>query len=478
MPIGESDRVGRMSDGRVTEARAALAAGRAEAALELLQAVRSEYDRQPTPAALQLEVWRGLLAVAHFQADAAAVQEAVQMTMQLGRELCAFDSQELGSILHQAALALASVGAGGDAETFFMQAFRRLPDDARAQFDYLCGVIRFYSLYGYVEYASRWSGRARELAPDAESIQALERMQALLMDAEGKGVQANTLRAQSPTTDAWKLLDQARSQRRLGWASKADPLFTAAMSDLPDSQRPLVARELALTRLSRRDVMGAQNALFEAEAELDPVTFEAQLLVAERARLLQFQGMFAEAEALWLEVIASWDERFGPGHPLTLRLRERLVELCILRRTYLPGIGRCKEMLKDAATRFGAGSLPVARALYWMALVWSASGNRDGMRQALKQAREIWDEQGDLWDVERAQVHYATGMLLADEMEFYRAEEEIRKAIDMTESCCGDKLALLGTFLNGLADIQKITGRDRGAQESAARAQELLRPKS
>jgi tetratricopeptide (TPR) repeat protein len=275
----------------------------------------------------------------------------------------------------------------------------------------------------------------------------------------------------------WLLLDQARSQRRLGWAGKAADLYRAALPLLPEGERARIYRELALTLLSRRDLAGAAAALQEGLSLTDATSFAAALLRAEQARLAQFEGRFAEVEPALLEVLSSWEERYQPYHPLCLRLREVLVELCILRRDWATGLQRARQLVVLANQDPTCCAPRVARGLYWMAMVWLYQGDRESAKQALYQAQLLWDSWLDLWDVERAQIGYGSGLVTMDEMEFYKAEDYVRKACDMVEQGFSEQSVALGFFFTGLAEIHKVTGRERQAQEVSQRAQELLRPK-
>ena len=461
----------------LSQARQWLAQGLLSEAQEMLDSLRRQFEQEesPSPAGVA-ELWRGMLALAEARRDAAAVQDAVPRMLQAGRQVHEFDSEAMGSLLHAAAQALASVGAGADAETFFTQAYRRLPEGDAVRFEYALRLAFFYASYGHLDHAIRWAqdavGRA---TPD--NLERAQRSLANLLDARGKSLEAQKIRQEMVTRDPWILVEQARSQRRLGWASKAEPLYREALKQLPASASTRIARELALTLLSRRDIGGAQAVLQEALQSGDPVSFEHQLVRLELARLGQFEGRFAETETVVQEVLASWGERYGAHHPLCLKLSEVLIELSILRRDFLPARVRCQQRLKLAAEHYGSDHPSVARALYWMSQVYSHKGERENAQQALHQAQLIWDLYDEPCEVERAQVHYGMGLNMADQMEFYRAEDEVRKACDLVEQGLGDHSPTLGLFLAGLSEIHRVTGRDRQSQEVAQRSQELLRPK-
>lgn len=467
------------------QAREWLQQGQVDPAHQMLQSLRRQFESAEPAQEVQLELWRGLLSVAQALSDGTMVQELVPRLLQLGREMFDFDSEQMGSLLHQAGQALAATGAGADAETFFTQAFRRLPEGRTlAKHRYAQELGFFYALYGFHDFAMRWVGEASaaasELGP-ADRVLAARSM-AVLLDVTDKSLEAQSLRQQAMALNpgegqGWLLVDQARSHRRLGWASKAEPLYREALPQLPAGEQPRIWRELALTLLSRRDLAGAEAALEAGLAVAQPVSFEAQLLRAEQARLHQFQGRFAEAETILLEVLASWDERYQPHHPICLRLREPLIELCILRRDFVAALDRARKLLQIVADRYGSGHAGIARALYWMAQVFNFEGYREGAKQALEQADLIWEDWVDLWEVERAQIFFGLGLIFADEMEFYRAEDEVRRACEMVEQGCSPNVVVLGHFLAGLSDIHRVTGRDRQSQEAAERSQELIRPK-
>jgi tetratricopeptide (TPR) repeat protein len=466
------------------QAREWLQSGQIEPAHEMLQSLRRQFEGSEPSRELQLELWRGLLTVAQALSDGTMVQEVVPKLLQLGREMFEFESQQMGSLLHQAGQALAATGAGGDAETFFTQAYRRLPSATLAKHRYAQELGFFYALYGHHEFALRWvseaSLSAAELGP-AERVLAA-RSAAAILDVTEKSLEAQAVRQQAMTVDpeesrGWLLVDQARGQRRLGWASKAEALYREALQHLPLAEQPRIWRELALTLLSRRDLAGADAALEAGLAVAQPVSFLGQLLRAEQARLYQFQGRFGDAERILLEVLASWEERYQAHHPICLRLREPLIELCILRRDFVAAMDRARKLLQIVADRYGSAHAGIARALFWMAQVFNYEGNRDGAKQALEQADIIWEDWVDLWEVERAQILFGLGLIFADELEFYRAEDEVRRACEMVEQGCSSKAVVLGHFLAGLSDIHRVTGRDRQSQEAAERSQELIRPK-
>lgn len=472
-------------DSSFQQAREWLAQGLIAEAKEMLFSVRRQLESESAPPPQMLQLWRGLLAIGQYLNDGQLVQEMVPKLLQLGRDLLEFDSQAMGSLLHEAGKALACAGAGADAETFFMQAYRRLPQEPRVKFDYALRLTYFYATYGHPEHALRWAKDAvlkSASLPEADRILA-QRAVASLTDHLGKSMDALGLRqaalnALTSVNPAYLMLDQARSQRRLGWASKAEPLYREALRLLPEKERPRLYRELALCQLSRRDLAGAESTLREGMQNCESVSFAHQLMRAEQARLWQYQGRFAEADTALQEILALWSERFQPHHPLCLRLREVQAELCILRRDFRAALARSQELLKTASEAYGCEHPSVARALYWMAQTWTYEGEREKARQALAQARAIWDSWEDVSDAERAQLHFALGLLRADELEFYLAEEELRKACDLVEQQgMGSEAALLGYIMGGLSEIHRITGRDRQSQEAAQRSQELLRPR-
>lgn len=465
------------------QARQWLSQGMLAQSQEMLDSLRREFEQQPPSPRDDLELWKGLLALAQARQDADAVHEAVPRLLQAGRQSFEFDSPQMGALLHEAAQALASIGSGSDAETFFTQAYRRLPEDSASRFGYSYRLAFFYASYGHISHALSWARDAvkhsLELGPEQKML--AQRCMASLLDAEGKSLEALGLRQQiqalTGSTSPWISVDQARSQRRLGAASKAEGHYREALQALPVEERPRIYRELALTALSRRDLAGAEAALVEGLAGADPVSFEAQLLRLEQARLWQFQGRFPECQAVVAEILALWSERFKPQHPLCLKLHEVLIEINILQRDFLQALERCKKRLRLAADAYGSHHPSVARALYWMAQVWSHQGCREEAKQALTQAQMIWDEWNEPCEIERAQVHFGQGLILAEELEFYKAEDEIRKACDIVEQGAGDQSPALGTFLAGLSEVHRVTGRDRQSQEAAQKSQELLRPK-
>lgn len=465
------------------QARQWLAQGRLKECQEMLMSLRRQFEQTAPPPQDDLELWKGLLALAQARRDPVAVQEAIPKVLQAGRQVYDFDSTAMGSLMHQAAQALASVGSGSEAETFFTQAYRRLPEDVGVRYRYALGLAFFYASYGHRPHAHSWARDAvkhsLELGPQ-EQLQA-QRAAAALLDLEGKSLEAIALRQQAQvaagTPSPWVAIDQARSQRRLGWASKAEVHYREALELLPTEEKPRIFRELALTLLSRRDLAGAEACLSEGLALADPVAFEAQLLRLEQARLWQYQGRFPETKAVIEEVLALWGERFGVAHPLCLKLHEVLIELKILQRDFLGALEVCKKRLQLAAQTYGSHHPSVARALFWMAQVWNYQGARDEARQALRQAEMIWDEWNEPDEVERALVHYAQGLMLSQDLEFYKAEDEMRKACDILEHGMGEQCSALGYFLSGLSEVHKVTGRDRQSQEEAQRSQELLRPR-
>lgn len=467
----------------LAQARQWVSEGLYPQAYEMLESLRRQFETEAPPPPLALDLWRGLLTVAQARADAALVQAAVPKLLQCGREIFEFDSQQMGALLHQSGQALAAIGAGSDAETFFTQAYRRLPDTHEARFNYACQLAYFYASYGHLDHATRWAKDAQQRAADSTQRMLAERCLAGLLDIQGKSLEASGFRqnaqhALSDQNPAWLLVDQARSQRRLGLASRADGYYREAARLLPDSDKARIYRELALNLLSRRDLAGAEQALKDGAQFVNEVSFEGQLLRAEQARLWQYQGRFAEAETAIAEVLAAWNERFLPHHPLCLRLREMLIELTLLRRDFGSALQKAGELLKSCAESYGSEHPSVARALYWMAQVWMHEGERERAKQALLQAQMIWEEWADHPEVERALIHYAMGLIFADELEFYKAEEEMAKAISLLEQRgLGNQAVVLGHILAGASEVYRITGRDRQAQEAANRSQELLRPK-
>lgn len=463
------------------QARDWLGQGLLEEAEELLFSLRRQFESEPGDPHQMLEMWRGALAVAQARRDIRTTHDVVPRMIQAGRQVFEFDSEPMGQLMHQAGLALACVGSGADSEMFFQQALRRLGDDPVRRYGYARGLTNFYACYGHYEVALSWARQAVTLSTQpAEQVQA-QRAVALLMDLLGKGLEALALRQQAMTQDpssrAWLLVDQARGQRRLGWASKAETYYLEALELLPGEEKPRMYRELALARLSRRDLAGAEEALQQGKAVCEATTFEHHLLRAEQARLWQFQGRFAESQAALGEVLASWGERFQPHHPLCLRLREVEVEQLILRRDFVVARERAREMLVLASGAFGCEHPSVARALYWMAQTFMYEGERQAAHQVLRQANKIWQDFGDVDDIEWAQIGFGMGLMQADDLEFYKAEDEIRQACDMVERSLGTESSALGHFFNGLSDVHRVTGRERQAQEMAQKAQELLRPR-
>jgi len=465
------------------QARQWVSEGLLSQAQEMLDSLRRQSEEQPPAPALNLDLWRGILVVATQRCDAAQIQEAVPKLLQAGRALFEFDSEPMGALLHQAGQSLAAIGAGSDAETFLTQAYRRLPDTPQAKFDYACQLVYFYAAYGFLEHALRWAKDAQGRAQDSAQRMLIERAIACLYDALGKSAEAAGFRQQTQNTisdqnPAWLLVDQARSQRRMGLASRADGYYREAVRLLPDSDKARIYRELALNLLNRRDLAGAEAALVEGMQWVSAVSFEGQLLRAEQARLWQYQGRFGEAEPILQEVLSSWSERFQAHHPLCLRLREVLVEFEILRRNFGLALARAGEILQLASAAHGSEHPAVARALYWMALVFGYEGEREKARQALVQAQNIWEAWADSSELERALIHYGLGLIQAEELEFYRAEEELQKASLLIEQRgLGENASVRGHFLAALSDIHRITGRDRQSQEEAQRSQELLRPR-
>jgi tetratricopeptide (TPR) repeat protein len=459
------------------QARQWLREGLFAQAEEMLSSLRRQLEAEPQPKVL-LEVFRGLLAVAEIRGQASSVQEIVPKMLQTGREIFDFDSQPMGDLLHQAGKALASAGAGADAETFLLQAYRRLPQDRLVKFQWALRLGYFYASFGHPGHGLRWAKDAETKAETAEEKELATRAVASLLDAIEKGLEAQALRQPLLDHSPWMALDQARSQRRLGWASKADNLYRKALPGLPPKEQPRVYRELALTRLSRRDLAGAEQALVEGLQLCPTTSFEHHLLRAEQARLWQYQGRFAEAETVLREVLANWHERFQPHHPLCLKLSEVLVELGILKRDFSGALLSAQELLKTASQAYGEDHPSVARGLFWMALVWLYQNERPLAKQALVQAQFIWDQWEDVSDVERAQIHFGMGLVLVDELEFYPAEEQLRKAMELVEQQgLGGESAMFGYLLQGLSEVHKVTGRDRQAQEAADKSQELLRPR-
>ena len=463
------------------QARDWLAQGLLEEAEELLFSLRRQFELEEGDPKDTLEMWRGALAVAQARRDIRTTHDVVPRMIQAGRQIFEFDSEPMGHLMHQAGLALACVGSGADSEMFFQQALRRLGEDPAQRYHYARGLTNFYSCYGHYEVALRWAREAASLATDPVEQARAQRAVALLMDLLGKGLEALALRQQAmlhdPEGRGWFLVDQARSQRRLGWASKAEPYYLEALEVLPPPERPRIFRELALTRLSRRDLTGAEQALEMGKQHCDTTAFEHHLLRAEQARLWQFQGRFAESDAVLAEVLASWGERYQPQHPLCLRVREVQIEQLILRRDFAAARERARQMLVLASSSHGENHPSVARALYWMAQTWIFEGERQPAQQVLQQANKIWEEFGDVDDLELGQIRYGLGLMQADDLEFYKAEDEIRQACDMLERSLGSETAALGHFLNGLSEVQRVTGRERQAQEAAQKAQELLRPR-
>jgi tetratricopeptide (TPR) repeat protein len=471
------------AEASLTQAREWLSQGLFSEAFEMLLSLRREFEATPPAAPLLLDMWRGLLTLAQARSDARLVQEVVPKLLQAGREQFEFDSSQMGALLHHAGQALAAIGAGSDAETFFMQAFRRLPEEKKPRYDYGLQLAYFYASYGHLDQALRWAKDAAGKSSNPEELMLAHRAICCFYDAQGKSLEAAGLRQQGQSSmpglnPGWLLIDQARSQRRLGLASRADALYREGLGHLPDGDKARIYREIALNLLSRRDLAGAEAALLEGAQWVNPVSFEGQLLRAEQARLWQFQGRFAETEAVVQEILALWCERFAPHHPVCLRLREVLVELSILRRDWMQGIQRAQELLRVSAGAYGGEHPCVARALYWMGQVWLYEGAREQAKQAFTQAQMIWDEWADLAEVERALIHFGLGLIFADEMEFYKAEDEMKKSCDLIEQRgLGDQALVLGHLLSARGDICRITGRDRQAQECAQRSQELLRPK-
>ncbi|MBS2039558.1 hypothetical protein JST97_31515 [bacterium] len=465
------------------QAREWLSQGMFAEAWEMLLSLRREFEANPPDKPLLLDMWRGLLTLAQARSDARMVQEIVPKMLQAGREQFEFDSSQMGALLHHAGQALAAIGAGSDAETFFMQAYRRLPDEKKPRHDYGLQLAYFYASYGHLDQALRWAKEAAGKSSSPEELMLAHRAICCFYDAQGKSLEAAGLRQQGQASipdqnPGWILIDQARSQRRLGLASRADALYREGLAHLPDGDKARIYREIALNLLSRRDLAGAEAALVEGAQWVNPVSFEAQLLRAEQARLWQFQGRFAETETVVQEILALWCERFSPHHPVCLRLREVLVEISILRRDWMQGIGRAEELLRISAGAYGSEHPCVARALYWMGQVWLYEGAREQAKQAFVQAQMIWDEWGDFSEVERALIHFGLGLIFADELEFYKAEDEMKKACDLIEQRgLGNQALVLGHLLSARGDICRVTGRDRQAQECGQRSQELLRPK-
>lgn len=471
------------AEASLVQARQWLSEGLYQQAYEMLLSLRREFEEQPPSPALQLDMWRGLLTLAQARSDANLVQELVPKLLQSGRDQFEFDSGQMGALLHHAGQALAAIGAGSDAETFFLQAYRRLPETPKVRYDYALQLAYFYASYGHVDQAMRWVKDAAGRVSNHEEMMLVHRAICSFYDAQGKSMEASGLRQQGQSSipdqnPAWLLIDQARSQRRLGLASRADALYREAVGHLPDSDKARIYREIALNLLSRRDLAGAEAALVEGMQWVNPVSFEGQLLRAEQARLWQFQGRFTDTEVVVSEVLALWSERFSPHHPLCLRLREVLVELAILRRDWMQGLARAQELLRISSGSYGGEHPCVARALYWMGQVWLYEGAREQAKQAFLQAQLIWDEWADFAEVERALIHFGLGLIFADELEFYKAEDEMKKSCDLIEQRgLGDGALVLGHLLSARSDICRITGRDRQAQECGQRSQELLRPK-
>jgi len=467
----------------LAQARQWLSEGLISEAYEMLLSLRRQFEQEAPAAPLLLDMWRGLLTLAQARSDARLVQEVVPKMLQAGRDQFEFDSSQMGSLLHHAGQALAAIGAGADAETFFMQAYRRLPDLPKARYDYGLQLAYFYASYGHIDQALRWAKDAAGKASNPEELMLAHRAICCFYDAQGKSLEAAGLRQQGQTSmpdqsPGWLLIDQARSQRRLGLASRADALYREAVGHLPDSDKARVYREIALNLLSRRDLAGAEAALVEGMNWVNPVSFEGQLLRAEQARLWQFQGRFPDTEAVVQEILALWSERFAPHHPLCLRLREVLVELSILRRDWMQGLARAQDLLRVSSGAYGGEHPSVARALYWMAQVWLYEGTREHAKVALTQAQMIWEEWADFAEVERALIDFGMGLIFADELEFYKAEDEMKKSCDLIEQRgLGDQALVLGHLLSARGDICRITGRDRQAQDCLQRSQELLRPK-
>jgi len=466
------------------QAREWLAQGLLKECYEMLQSLEREFEQNKPEPSVQLDLYRGLLAVSLARGKSQDVNNYATRALQLGRELYDFESEVLGAILFESGNALADIGQGSEAETLLLQAYRRLPDDDGQHDVDALHLAQFYSRYGHFQQSLLWAKDALGRSPALDSGRRFlaQRTVASLLDVLSKSLEAIEQRQQaissSDENPAYAMLDQARSQRRLGWAGKAIALYRESLHILPGPEKARVWRELALTQLSRRDLEGAASSLEEGLKAASEVSFEWHLLKAEKARLYQFQGQFAEAEQAMAEVLAPLAERFQAHHPLVLRLLEVTIELALVRREFSLAQERARELLKTSSTAYGEDHPSVARALYWLGLLWGLQGQREAAQQAFFQAQLIWDAWDDLPDLERSLIHYAAALIQVDKLEFFKAEEQMELAVRLIEQQgLGENAQILGHLLNARADIHRVTGRDRQAQQSAERAQLLLQPR-
>ena len=197
------------------------------------------------------------------------------------------------------------------------------------------------------------------------------------------------------------------------------------------------------------------------------------IAAADLARLWQGQGRLQDAEQGYQFGHSVLHQSLGEGHPLTLSLCDRLIEIPLQRKDYMRAHLLTIETLKVRSRLYGDQHPLVAESLSMLGRIWLEQRQFSQAADVLAQCLGIYALYPPSGEYPAILARYGLGAALQGVYKYYEAEEHYREVIQELEQYYGDSHFLLPHVLRNLGWLLRQTGRDRAAAESTKRAQAL-----
>jgi CHAT domain-containing protein/tetratricopeptide (TPR) repeat protein len=273
------------------------------------------------------------------------------------------------------------------------------------------------------------------------------------------------------------------SRRWLPWLATTDPGSAARSAGEPEPCSSSIAerkrlwdnRELLIELKNRAWFREIRGNYAEAEALFrELLATHRRLLSGDHPRIatsledlayvLYERGDYAEAEDLYREALAM-RRALGPCNQIDMAVS--LTKLAML----LEKIGKSDEaeaLLREALCLHGPGtegdSLQVAKALDNLALVLLDRGDLIGAEGQLRRVLGIYERDHVDWSTDLAWVRHHLGRTLVRRQETAEAESLYRGALDSRLDRFGREHPLVAQSLLSLGDCRLLLGDDTGAE--------------
>ena len=422
--------------------------------------------------------------------------EGMSRLLQIYRQLYGPNDPKVGSVMHELAQLSGLLGRTSDAEQAFLETFRivHAGGDPLQIAEYLTTLAAFYGSHGGYQHALDRFQETLELrtkhqgADHDEVIETYLGMATMLEglnrwdEAEQKRLQAQELLAKKYAAQhshvAAVIFARGMARRMQSKWEEARVLFEEALAirkqagegaEVGKTQQEIAYALMMMPRLDEAEKVQRETleTFTAAKGENDP---ETALALGSLARIWQLQGRLDEAEGAYQQALDTLRQGLGDDHPFVLQMSDNLVEIAIQRKDFATAEKLATEHLKYRSQRFGPDHHSVAEALNRLGTVWLHQKDYLKASSAFEQALGIWERYPGAADFQRTLCYYNMGAACHGKVDWFRAEEFYRKALNELERNFGENHPSIPHVLTNLATLLKQTGREKQAQEMQERA--------